>query len=97
MDLFLLESKTCLSLIIEISQLSHTRSNNVIVHIMSIVDRYGIPEVLMSDNRAQFLGTFFFIPLIWEKERRGGQILKTTTGAIVSKCSLPCHLENGYG
>lgn len=52
MDLFLLESKTYLSLIIEISQLSHTRSTNVIVHIKSIVDRYGIPEVLMSDNRA---------------------------------------------
>ena len=59
-DLFLLGSKTYLLVVdyfsryVEIAQLSHTRSTDVIVHLKSIFARHGIPEVLVSDNGPHF-------------------------------------------
>lgn len=44
---------------VEIAQLSHTRSTDVIVHLKSIFACHGIPEVLMSDNGPQFSGQAF--------------------------------------
>ena len=43
---------------VEIVQLSHTRSNDVTVHLKSIFARHGIPEVLMSDNGPQVFAFF---------------------------------------
>jgi transposase InsO family protein len=38
----------------EIAQLANTKSSTVIQHIKSMFARYGIPEVLISDNGPQY-------------------------------------------
>ena len=64
-DLFVLGKETYLLIIdyfsryVEIAQLSHTKSTDIIVHVKSIFARHGIPEVLISDNGPQFSGQAF--------------------------------------
>ena len=64
-DLFTLGSKTYLVVVdyksryVEITLLTPTRSNDVIIHLKSIFARHGICETLVTDNGPQFSGAAF--------------------------------------
>ncbi|KAJ8266788.1 hypothetical protein GJAV_G00134700 [Gymnothorax javanicus] len=64
-DLFTLEGKDYLLIVdyfsrfIEITQLSPTRSTDVVMHVKSIFACHGIPQVFVTDNGPQFSGSHF--------------------------------------